>query len=310
VSGAGAGRSRRPPPTSIRVPLLALLLALGLAATGGCHRRTAPVARLLVEPSTLVLGYPQARTLDLSWTIDAPLGVTGGNPTVFVHLLDEPGSVLRTFDHPLPGAWRPGSSFVDTVRIYQSALAQPLRPGRYQLSVGLYDQEGRRWPLAAPGPELDRYEYGVATVVVPADSADIPRFLFSNDWLPRETGTDRQVLARRWLSGPGSLKITGVRQAGTVWLGLRIPPTDVPGSHLVLEPGGEAPSVVVSASCTSMETGLSGSGEHDVELPVPGDVAGGECEIRITPNFYLTAPDSFEHRSLVLENLAWTPQGS
>lgn len=284
-------------------------LAAALAVFAACRREPSAVARLDVHPTTVVVAYSQARPLELTWTVDAPLAGASGPPTVFVHLLAAPGNVQRTFDHALPAQWQPGESITDTIRIYQSALGPPLMPGRYQLSVGLYDAKGRRWPIKTAGPLIDRFEYGVATVQVPADSADLPRFLFSSSWLAPETGTDRQVMARRWLAGPGTLKITGVHHAGTVWLSLRIPSANGEGSRLVLDPGAGSASVLVTAGCGEVEASLSGAGVHDVEVPVPFDPASDECEIRIQPNFYLTAAESFERRSVVLENLAWTPEG-
>ena len=46
---------------------------------------------------------------------------------------------------------------------------------------------------------------------------------FSADWLPVENGTDRQIVARRWLERDGALRIRGYDEPGAVWLRLGIP---------------------------------------------------------------------------------------
>ena len=111
-----------------------------------CMPSSDPVAIVQVSPTSFTLRYSEVRLVDLEFRILAPIGEEH-QPRVFVHLIDEPGNVLRTFDHPFPGDWEVDARVHHRLRIHQSALGPPLRAGRYSLSVGLYEVDGRRWPL-------------------------------------------------------------------------------------------------------------------------------------------------------------------
>ena len=125
----------------------------------GCGDAEPPVASLEIEPTEITLGFPDFVKLSVRWDVKAPLGEVEGEPLVFVHLLDEPGSVLRTFNHPLRFDWQPGRKAEYEITLFQSSLSPPLTPGSYLLSVGLYDTSGRRWPLEVDGEEVDLHEY-------------------------------------------------------------------------------------------------------------------------------------------------------
>ena len=103
-------------------------LVVVAACLAGCRGEPRPVARLGVEPHTVRLGFPELREVHFNWQPMSALG-DGGAPVVFVHLLDRQGKVLRTFDHPFPGAWQEGVPASYDVKLYQSALAKPLAPG-------------------------------------------------------------------------------------------------------------------------------------------------------------------------------------
>lgn len=283
------------------------VLAVALATvTWSCDRAEPPVAELSVAPTSLELGYPEVRRLELRFEATAELSGQTGQPLVFVHVLDEPGSVLRTFDHPLPGPWRTGEIYEYEVELFQSALTPPLPPGRYPLSVGLYDTSGRRWALSTTAEEVDRYEYAAAQVEVPDEPGDAPMFYFSPSWRPIEGGADLQILARRWLDGSGTIRLDPPA-AGVVWMLLRIPE---PGENqeLVVD-DGPVPSVVVSSPCSEAEVSISGSGMHEVELPLaagpPEEVGGEECEVVVEPDFRLVGATGLETYSVSLEALAW-----
>jgi len=100
--------------------------------------------------------------------------------------------VLRTFDHPLPKPWTPGTPIVDDFNVYQSGLGEPLPAGSFRLTVGLFDTAGHRWALDGLGPSIARSEYAGATV----ESTSRPRARISSSptrcgWRPKPPATAR-----------------------------------------------------------------------------------------------------------------------
>jgi len=189
----------------------ALLLSLSLLAVCGCRRPSQPVARLEVEPRSPVLPFAGSVELDAAWEPVLPLAGLKGDPMVFVHLLDAGGGISRTFDHPLPFSWQPGTPESYLIELWQSALAAPLAPGSYRLSLGIYDLKKHRWPLIVDGEEIDDQEYVVAEVTVPAVDAAAPSAVFSDGWLAAEPGGSKQVPAVRWLMEDGSIELRRLR---------------------------------------------------------------------------------------------------
>jgi hypothetical protein len=296
------------------LPLFVLLLA-GLA---GCRHELPPVATLDAQPRSLVLGYPQTAVTRLTWTPETKgEEAAPAEPLVFVHLLDPKGVVVRTFDHPFPQRWAGGVPVSYDLKLYQSALAPPLDPGKYRLSIGLVDHSGKRWPLSGLGAPIGRHEYLAADIEAAPQPAG-PQFAFSPAWLPLQAGTDKQVLARRLLSDqPGEIRVEGIPGPGSVWLTLRIPLGDGANEKVVFhDPAATSPAVVVRGTCGSVETGISGSGPHEVEMPVAAAEAagtsaaggaGGGCRISLVPNFHIVSPASPEPYSVALQVLSWAP---
>jgi hypothetical protein len=292
------------------LPLAAALLLSG----AGCHRQATVAGRLEVQPRALSLPYPQLTTVHLTWTPSVGRGGAGdgsetpSEPLVFLHLLDAKRQVLRTFDHPFPEHWAEATPVSYDVHLFQSALAPPLDPGRYRLSVGLYDHRGRRWALDGLGEPIGRQEYLAAEVEVSPQPAG-PHFAFSRSWLPIEAGGDRQVVARRWLSEQaGEIRVDAIPGPGTVWLSFRIPPGDGTSEKLVShDPASNTPGAVVRDTCGAVETGISGPGPHDVEMPVEGPGPDGSCRISLVPNFHIVSTSRNQPRSVSLENAAWIP---
>lgn len=279
------------------VPLTALCLS-----AAGCGDKAPAVARVEVTPSTVRLGYPEIQTLHLNWQPVAPLEGVSVQPTVFLHLRDDKNEVVRTFDHPFPQKWREGTPVAYDAKLFQSLLAPPLAPGKYRLTIGLY--EGKtRWPIAGAGEKIDKREYVAATVEVPT-GATAPSFAFSPSWLPVEDGNDKYVVARRWLNGRGVIGVKDVREAGSVWLLLRIPRGNEPNEQLQVE-GGGVPSLLVRGTCGGMETNISGPGMHEVEIQIDGPSPTGVCRIAFVPNFTITSAVTHQVRSVSLENAAW-----
>jgi hypothetical protein len=296
-------RSPRHPPAEVL--RAAALVAAVVVLAGGCGE-DAPVARLEVSPPVVELPHGQVRPLTLAWTPTEELYGREGDPLVFVHLLERPGQVLRTFDHPFPRRWHPGTPIRYDVALHQSALAPPLPPGRYKVTVGLYQARGGRWPLETAGQEVDGREYAVAEVAVPASPPAGPRFGFAGPWLEVEPGGDLQMLARRWLAGDGVLTVSNVPGPGSLWMMLLIPEGGGDGRELVLEPGAASPGVTLSGTCSGVETGITGPGPHEVRLPVAA--AAGRCDVRFDANFLLQTAGSPQPRTVALEGLGFAPR--
>lgn len=289
------------------------LVAVSFAA--GCGGQQTPVARVEAGARQVSLPFSQVRPLRLTWT--PALALDAEEPTVFVHLLDTDRKVVRTFDHPFPPKrWREGTPVSYDLNLYQSAMAPPLPPGKYQLTLGLYGKEGKRWALDGLGePTAGRNEYDAAIVEVPAGDSK-PRFTFSANWLPVEPGGDRQVLARRWMANRAAIRLVDQPGPGTVWMKVLIPPQDLPDAKMILDKGATSPSVLVTASCGSngagsgSETNLTGDGPHEVELSLDAPPPGGFCRVLLASNFLLepTVPDARNRkRSVSLESIAWAP---
>lgn len=288
-----------------RATAAAVALALPLLA---CGQAPQPVATVEVVPTEISLPYPGYSSLRLEWGPIAALGEVEGQPLVFVHLLDQAGSVVRTFDHPLPFAWRTGEKQSYEIPLYQSALAPPLDRGEYRLSLGLYDRSGRRWALDVSGEEVAESEYAAARVRVDDGADGVPMFYFSPSWLPLEAGTDVQILGRRWLTDAGALRVAEVPGEGSIWLTFRIPPPEEGLEELSLAEGETEPSVRIAGSCSDEEKTVSGFGSHQVRIPLTAGADGElaeECEIVVEPNYYLVEVKTLARRSLALEILSW-----
>lgn len=284
-----------------------LPIALAAAAlAAGCGGEHTPVARVQVEPQQVRLPFSQAQALRLTWTPTAALD--GEQPTVFVHLLDNRGKVVRTFDHAFPQRWREGSPVSYDVKLYQSAMAPPLPAGKYSLTLGLYGKDGKRWALDGLGEPVARDEYKAGDIEAP-DQRPNPRFLFSPNWQPPEPGGDRQVLARRWMAERAVVRLGHQRGAGTVWMVVRIPEPKSPDYKVVLEPGASAPAVRVLGSCGGTEANLTGPGLHEIELAMEPPPKGGFCRVLLSSNFLLEPTAVGRKRSVSLENIAWIPRG-
>jgi len=292
---------------------LQLLVALSAClALAGCQEAPNPVANLRVAPAQLGLPFPHYQAVEITIDMVEPIEAAPV-PWVMVHLLDLSGSVVRTFDHPLPDEWVPGQSQSYTIDLYQSALAPPLDPGVYQLSAGLYDAAGNRWALLTEGEQVHRLEYAVGAVEVLQGAGSAPKFLFSPTWMATEAGTDVQILGRRWLRSEGAIRLESVATEGTVRLDLRIEAPDPQLEDLVLDEGFNRVQLDVATTCGEETWSLTGVGTHVLEIPV-GQLTENEpadgCEISLTPHYRVVTRRNLNSRALALDLLAWRPQGS
>jgi hypothetical protein len=260
--------------------------------------RSRPVATLAVHPVTVNLGPSLVTPMTLRWNPTAPLHGLQGKPRVFVHVLDGGRRLLRTFDHPLPESWTPGRAQRYEIELYQSAIGDPLPAGAYEMTFGLYDDGGKkRWPLAVEGEEVGRNEYRLASLVAQAAAAAAPSFEFRGPWSPVESGSSKQVIARRCLSAGASIAVVGPPSPGTVRVAASINTSSAaPGS------GG---AWRVAATCSPDTLEVSTSELRWVGFPVTAAAGDPPCEIRFEPP---ASTGGSPAQSLCLEVLAWRPR--
>jgi hypothetical protein len=289
---------------------LPAVLALSAALAACDTAPPEPVASLTASPAEVELAYPRSAAVTAEWRMTAPLVRGAAEPQseawVFVHLLDASGAVVRTYDHPLPFSWSPGETRRSAIEVWQSALGPPLPPGDYELTVGLYQVgTGRRWPLAAEGPEVDEGEYRVARVrVPPASSGPEVVIEFRGPWQVHEGG-DRQVLARRTLRNDGAIDISGLQGPVELQLGVFMPePTGA--ERTVLLEGAERAELRVSSPCADEEEVLETPGYHRVALTLRAP-ADRRCTVLLEPSFVFVTLDSLDQRSTSLERLSLGP---
>jgi hypothetical protein len=194
-------------------PLLVVVAAAAIA--GGLPVACRPdlvVGSLHASLASQRLGYPETVPLHFEWIPAAPLVDPAGSPTVFVHLIDDHGALRRTFDHPFPQGWNVGRPVAYDIDLYQSALAPPLPKGRYVLTAGLYDPPRQtRWRLEA-GAEAGKREYRIGELDVVEPGA----------WGPSEPDASLQILSRRRLLGPATLRFAGAAGGPTIRLAFTV----------------------------------------------------------------------------------------
>ena len=286
-------RHRKP----FRRPAAVALLAAALAFAAGCRGKAEPVASLSVEPKDVQLPAGQAAGWKLAWNPKTPLENVQGKPRVFVHVLSG-RNLLRTFDHPLAEEWTPFKGQSYEIDLYQSALAEPLPAGAYEVTAGLYDDvSGERWALETAGDEVGKREYRVATLVVPADKNGTPAYDFAGGWLPPEPGGSKQVITRRCAAGEASIAVRGVAAPGILLIGSSVPK---------LASGAWGGAVAVTATCGAERQEINGPEVQWSRIPIAPSAADPACEIRFAP---VPPAAGGNERSVCLEVLAWRPGG-
>lgn len=287
------------------LPCLAALAVLALPAAGcGPGEPAEPAARLEVTPGEVVLPYPGAAVLTVTWAPSAPLE---DHPIVFVHLLGADGGVVRTFDHLFPEDWVAGSEVTYPLGLWQSALGPPLPDGAYDLSIGVYTPDGHRPALEVEGREVDDGEYVVARVEAPPVAPGGPRLAFGDGWEMAAPPTDRQTFGARWLGDGGSLELVGVDGPLDLALSVRLPAPDEMESTLVLDPDATEPAVEISSPCTAEPVRVAGAGTHEVTLALRPAEGVGSCPVVFGPGFVYLDPQTLRRLSVDLRRVLWAP---
>ena len=248
---------------------------LALVFAAGCRDKS-PVARVTPLPPVIKLTQGQCTSATLRWNMLRALDRQRGNAVVFVHLLEPPRHVLRTYDHPFPGTWKAGAMLDDPLELCQSIDAPAVKPGRYRLSVGLYDSEaGHRWSLITTGVDLKPREYDIASVEVVAAPGGASELRYEGAWGPLTLTTDQQVLMRRKVMGPASI-VTLHPQTNTL--------------RLTIGVNDKNARAIVSSSCSPSARQELPPGYHHISMP-----ACEQGQIRIEPS----------GGTVLLDSVAW-----
>jgi hypothetical protein len=243
-----------------RILSLSVLAILALS----CKEKT-PAAHVRLVEKNVKLPFGRCVPVTLEWQMLRPLDRQDGKPVVFLHLLLPPHDVVRTFDHPFPADWRPGSKHTYQYDLCQSLDAPRINPGPYSFSAGLYDSaDGERWPLSSDGREIGTFEYAVGDGQAVDEGEVVRGIKLEGDWGPLESAGDRQVVARRQFKKGASASILITNKVSDT---LRV----VLG---VTEGEGSA---TVTNSCAPGWSQTFGRGFQTLQLPA---CAGGEIRIQ------------------------------
>ena len=283
---------------------LILPVALALSGCLGCGVEKAPIGRITAL-GDLELGYPEHLSLTMPLTPSA-YPITGGCPTVFVHLTTLDGVLARTFDHR-PPAWVPGQAMEYQLTLYQSVLAESLPAGRYRLLAGAYSpglSGNHRFDFT--GEEVGSGRYQIATVTVP-EAAITWELGLDGDWEETEAGGDSQVLARRWFRRRAAITLrdAAARQAVELRLQLFVLP---PGSddELVLDDGERQPGLELAVPCASYSA-LLAPGRREARFEIPAAALRQGCSLDLQANFEVRSPVLVKPRSGAIEAISWNP---
>ena len=197
--------------------------------------------------------------------------------------------MVRTFDHPFPQRWREGTPVSYDLKLYQSAMAPPLPPGKYQVTLGLYGKDGKRWAARRPGRaggarRVQGRRGRGAERQTPARASPSPR----PGWTV-EPGGDRQVLARRWLVEPGGdppgRSARGRGRSG--WSSRFRPPTSRSYKAGPRRRARAPRPCWCQRQLRRHRDNLSGSGLHEVELASTRRRRTASAASLLNPNFTL-----------------------
>jgi len=265
-----------------------------------------PLARLAVAESALDLPWPQRREIRVDLDLLAELPVDAGPPRLFVHLLDSDARIVRTFDRELEPEWWPGDRIRVPVVIEQSALAEPLPPGRYRLVIGLYDLRFGRY-LVERAPD------GASVRAVEAGSVEVPEsgpgagVKFVSGWFETQAQRDQQVLGARPLApgGVGELRVGPLREPARLYAMVAIRGVDARVSEIATEDPGGAQHLTLEVACTGEVVTATGEGVHLLEVALPARTDG--CDLRLRTDFRRPGSGG-EEPGAVLRALSWNPE--
>jgi len=250
------------------------------------------------HPDSIELPFSRSASVKLVWSPRVEREALGARPTVFVHLVDAEGEVLRTFDHALDtSAWSVGVDFTSELDLYQSQLGPALEPGRYRLLAGLYEPGGERYALEGEKP-LSNDALEVAEIVVPASSAPLAGLEYVGDWQGLERTQDVQTLMRRWLGDGGGFSVQLAGDAVQLVLSLNL----VEGIQDHDLTGEGTLHVEIQSSC-GQGAEIFGAGIHPVTLTLEPSEDSDPCQVDLIADSMWTDRESGMRRTVLLEVL-------
>ncbi|MEJ2749280.1 MAG: DUF2142 domain-containing protein, partial [Anaerolineae bacterium] len=237
-------------------------------------------------------------TIDLYWEVT---GQPPGNYLLFVHLIDEAGTMVAQRDtHPGLGnfpssQWRPGDRFIDSVRLYLPETAYTNTTA--ELSIGLYAPDGYRLGITQADGTFLGDALPLATIAIDPASNDYPNPLNQN--FNNEARLVGYAYSARQLSPGDNLDVT------LYWEALPALETDYKIRVQLLGEDGQ----VYGRANTRVESGQYDGADwqpgeviQDVHhLTVPPDIAAGSYLI------YAALIDSVtkEPQNIVAEDGHW-----
>ncbi len=194
------------------IPFLPALI-VGLAAAAVFTGWGAKRSMAVVETPMLHLSLEPGRHLDFELALQVlrlPPRLLAC-PTLFLHLLDADGRIVRHFDHRISDwpdpAEVPGGRAVDRTTLVLSVLDEPLPPGTYQLAAGLWEPEtDLRLRLHREGMDTARRLPIAELEITPATDA-VPKPTLSGDWTAPEPADSVHGRSRRGWTRPATLEI-------------------------------------------------------------------------------------------------------
>lgn len=212
---------------------LACVLAFSVACRSQPTDTAAPRASIAVTPAqaSAEAGAPIDVEYRLSKVADA--APPTGNIWVFVHMLDESGTLLWTDDHQAPAP----ESWAGAPASYRRTMFVPRIPytGRVRVEAGLFSKDdGARVALA--GVDRGGHAYDVATFdMKPASNAVFVSF--GDGWHGAERDAGEAAHEWRWSKGDARLSFRNPRRDAVVWMELDQPVAAVGAQTVELRAG-------------------------------------------------------------------------
>jgi hypothetical protein len=254
---------------------LTALAAASCAVLGApaCSRPAAPAAPVAtisvgVSRPAVAAGEP----LDLRYRFVRVAGAPAppADAWVFVHALDDSGTLLWTDDHEPPlAASRWGDAPVD----YTRTMFVPRLPvsGRVRIQAGLFSRgDGTRLPLR--GTEAGDRAYAVASFEVRTPSSEI-FIVYGDGWYGAERSESDALRAWRWSAGAATLSFRNPGEGAVLTLELDQP---------VAQVGPQTVDVRLGSASLGVLQVAAGGARRVYRLPLPSGAGGNGSTVDVT----------------------------